>query len=92
MGFPSPYGVSFILIYKKRNFISYEEFVVSVSLRSIIHSYFLITGRVLKTDEIEFPSPYGVSFILIQKFDIGCKDKNIVSVSLRSIIHSYLEL
>ena len=41
--------------------------LVSVSLRSIIHSYKFIkisTYKVLK----KFPSPYGVSFILIMNF------------------------
>ncbi|EFG29100.1 hypothetical protein HMPREF0400_00664 [Fusobacterium periodonticum 1_1_41FAA] len=42
---------------------------------------------------IEFPSPYGVSFILMKDFEISsaqaCRN---VSVSLWSIIHSYLML
>ena len=40
----------------------------------------------------EFPSPYGVSFILIKKY-LFCIEKieDIVSVSLRSIIHSYFK-
>ena len=37
--FPSPYGVSFILIYILLYIISLALFSVSVSLRSIIHSY-----------------------------------------------------
>ena len=36
--FPSPYGVSFILIFKS-SFVYFISFIVSVSLRSIIHSY-----------------------------------------------------
>ena len=36
---------------------------VSVSLRSIIHSYVNINGK--QVANAEFPSPYGVSFILI---------------------------
>ena len=89
--FPSPYRVSFILIYNTRmvNHIRcYSS--VSVSLWSIIHSYLRITlctlnllfssdfrlftelysflpKRILRVndDSIEFPSPCGVSFILI---------------------------
>ena len=37
--FPSPYGVSFILIQKKQDFLGNFQKDVSVSLRSIIHSY-----------------------------------------------------
>ena len=40
---------------------------------------------------IKFPSPYGVSFILMQlvRFMLGVLEGTKVSVSLRSIIHSY---
>ena len=41
-----------------------REMAISVSLRSIIHSY----GKKLFSenfDTIDFPSPYGVSFIFI---------------------------
>ena len=63
-GFPSPYGVSFILIdrMRKANETNYQ--FVSVSLRSIIHSYIMV----IYTDNAiykVFPSPYGVSFILM---------------------------
>ena len=67
-----------------------EVYKVSVSLRSIIHSYqhvcFILSLRC-----IWFPSPYGVLFILIRIRGIvlGYDGSNIVSVSLRSIIHSY---
>ena len=37
--FPSPYGVSFILIYKDKKEDATVIASVSVSLRSIIHSY-----------------------------------------------------
>ena len=41
--FPSPYGVSFILIGKSYNINKKEIlFQVSVSLRSIIHSYLML--------------------------------------------------
>ena len=91
--FPSPYGVSFILIKFKSNSIEvkllgfrllteYHSFLfekicyntirelgrevcVSVSLRSIIHSYNL-TFKLYPFTSITFPSPYGVSFILIR--------------------------
>ena len=111
--FPSPYGVSFILIYYFTNFLYLVFIKVSVSLWSIIHSYqyillflfsFYYRFRLLmeyhsflyndtffniEIDGYEFPSPYGVSFILI----IICILKSgyiyRVSVSLWSIIHSY---
>ena len=92
--FPSPYGVSFILMIIRWKFVYLQEkefpspygviFIltrcgiyiftnipiskVSVSLRSIIHSYtwnddyFYIDGY-----GNLFPSPYGVSFILIRR-------------------------
>ena len=65
--FPSPYEVLFILI--KSTFINKRKITnwVSVSLWSIIHSYGaqqLATYRMQK--DSMFPSPYGVSFILIQ--------------------------
>ena len=40
MRFPSPYGVSFILIYRKSMKDFQLKAFVSVSLRSIIHSYY----------------------------------------------------
>ena len=89
--FPSPYGVSFILIliitllvagycYGFRLLTEYHSFL------SVYYDRVIIIYRFLK-----FPSPYGVSFILI--FDIPASMQrcfHIVSVSLRSIIHSYL--
>ena len=39
----------------------------------------------------EFPSPYGVSFILTSDLNVNTKHKH-VSVSLWSIIHSYEDL
>ena len=41
--------------------------LVSVSLRSIIHSYELGKEVYYNFNYGEFPSPYGVSFILINK-------------------------
>ena len=85
--FPSPYGVSFILIITRRviNMLTmrfrllteYHSFLfqrlgcynqyskkVSVSLRSIIHSYFHTSSLLFLIIPL-FPSPYGVSFILM---------------------------
>ena len=63
--------------------------VVSVSLRSYIHSYLLWILRGTKAQE-EFPSPYRVSFILIicGRY-LFVYWFSWVSVSLQSIIHSY---
>ena len=63
--FPSPYGVSFILILSKNEWLIFGGYCVSVSLRSIIHSYILYTTDYPKNCTFGFPSPYGVSFILI---------------------------
>ena len=89
--FPSPYGVSFILIISIAIvvYIFLIKKWVSVSLRSIIHSYFIKDIKEV-TEYIQFPSPYGVSFILIQWYKALYPRKIYkVSVSLRSIIHSY---
>lgn len=89
--FPSPYEVLFILI--KSTFINKRKITnwVSVSLWSIIHSYGaqqLATYRMQK--DSMFPSPCGVSFILICFLKIiRIHTSTEVSVSLRSIIHSY---
>ena len=64
---------------------------VSVSLRSIIHSY-LKCQKSNGVEKLEFPSPYGVSFILIKKDKKETKKSKKVSVSLRSIIHSYIQI
>ena len=62
--FPSPYGVSFILMYDILDYQKEIEDFVSVSLRSIVHSY---------NSSLSFPLSFSTS----------------VSVSLRSIVHSY---
>ena len=49
--------------------------VVSVSLRSYIHSYLLWILRGTKAQE-EFPSPYGVSFILMSEMIDNSRKKN----------------
>ena len=65
--FPSPYGVSFILIEEVFNGgMLCAVYKVSVSLRSIIHSYSINFFLYIKYyTKIAFPSPYGVSFILM---------------------------
>ena len=91
MAFPSPCGVSFILIESYTTlYTSNNRCIVSVSLRSIIHSYlkvcyhckcqggmstsfrllaeyhsFLYDALPIGIVPYEFPSPCGVSFILI---------------------------
>ena len=89
--FPSPYGVSFILIIAPSTEEAQNDIFVSVSLRSIIHSYVILSFSNGVNIVIRFPSPYGVSFILINMFlNKTCKElEKFVSVSLRSIIHSY---
>ena len=92
--FPSPYGVSFILIGRRIRILLLKKGTVSVSLRSIIHSYYIggwldtadtnVSFRLLTEYhsflfivnvkvvcplvQKQFPSPYGVSFILILAF------------------------
>ena len=72
--FPSPYGVSFILMSTKDTDILVQEAIVSVSLRSIVHSYTKSSSIVSHVIGSMFPSPYGVSFILIDIGDDGWDD------------------
>ena len=74
------------------NLQNHKIYFVSVSLRSIIHSY---KEKIMKSINVTtgmFPSPYGVSFIHSYYFFyfilivLFCQW---VSVSLRSYIHSY---
>ena len=60
--FPSPYGVSFILIKNVKCIKSRDR--VSVSLWSIIHSYRSKMKKLLNVSNHVFPSPYRVIFIL----------------------------
>ena len=90
-GFPSPYRVSFIPIciywYYQWNY----KFLC-FRLLTEYHSFlFTKETALMKFLMNTFPSPYGVSFILIINFyqDIENDKIIIVSVSLRSIIHSY---
>ena len=43
----------------------FQQLGVSVSLRSIIHSYFMEVVKCQTSEKTGFPSPYGVSFILM---------------------------
>ena len=87
--FPSPYGVSFILIFKQNLQALLEK--VGFRLLTEYHSFLFIdkfNGYTL-ISELQFPSPYGVSFILILLYKYLEQQLHSVSVSLRSIIHSY---
>ena len=64
--FPSPYGVSFILISSRKKNAKFDE--VDVEFPSPYGvSFILIIGTYDECYEYaeKFPSPYGVSFILI---------------------------
>ena len=62
---------------------------VSVSLRSIIHSYRNVFNLIYDED-VKFPSPYGVSFILM-KIDWSCnKFTTIFRFRLLTEYHSFL--
>ena len=87
--FPSPYGVSSILIRQYLYRESKKENQVSVFLWSIIHSYYSERVETICT-ELEFPSPYEVIFILTEFYGVNSTIQNQhVSVSLQSYIHSY---
>ena len=66
--FPSPYGVIFILTFKTCN----SECIYRIRFRLLTeyHSFLFITHEWLITFDVipAFPSPYGVSFILIISF------------------------
>ena len=93
--FPSPYGVSFILISVYHGPSSRGN-ASSFRLLMEYHSFLLKETLAIdqKLAKVEFPSPYGVSFILIYNTrmvnHIRCYSS--VSVSLWSIIHSYLRI
>ena len=65
--------------------------IVSVSLRSIIHSYYMNSNFLFQDLRFgKFPSPYGVSFILISIAKSNAILKIIrISVFLWSYIHFY---
>ena len=73
--FPSPYGVSLILILI--TYLIYSTWsceLVSVSLRSITHSYAHYRLCMKNGKALGFPSPYGVLFILIMYAKATFKD------------------
>ena len=43
------------------------EYIFSFRLLTEYHSFLLKSGNVIELEGDEFPSPYGVSFILIRK-------------------------
>ena len=67
--FPSPYGVSFILINERLKLKAFKSLLKFPSPYGV--SFILIYGMKAKTigswDNKTFPSPYGVSFILMSK-------------------------
>ena len=62
---------------------------VSVSLRSIVHSY-TNGGISLNASFLMFPSPYGVSFILILMKPIAYVSSKLVSFRLLTEYRSFL--
>ena len=63
--FPSPYGVSFILILANSDFISDKYEFPSPYGVSFILIFKIKMSFNSRKDVLKFPSPYGVSFILI---------------------------
>ena len=87
--FPSPYGVSFILISKTYEMYDEISKYISVSLRSIIHSYIeQINLSLLDTMYFRLLAEYH-SFLWLKIESLESYLK-LVSVSLRSYIHSYV--
>ena len=68
---------------------------ISLSFRLLTeyYSFLLSDSYEIETfGTVEFPSPYGVLFILIYHEMLSKEYSNVwISVSLRSIIHSYYE-
>ena len=62
IGFPSPYGVSFIFTIQRYNYN--KESKKSFRLLMEYHSFLLMERYIQMTDNEVFLSPYGVSFIL----------------------------
>ena len=87
---PSPYGVLFILMEIGAFCLNDENFVkVSVSLRSIIHSYAIDELPSWNQRVAKFPSPYGVLFILIILVSRGSV-KVVKDFHLLTEYHSFL--
>ena len=66
--FPSPYGVSFILIKAKMINQSLKKWTFGFRLLMEYHSFLFKETNYHRSNRFitKFPSPYGVSFILIQ--------------------------
>ena len=87
--FPSPYGVSFILMIFIKILQNLKPFI-SVSLRSIIHSYLRSSWvRIQKLSHFRLLTEYH-SFLCDASDLLQYNHCNIISVSLRSYIHSYI--
>ena len=91
--FPSPYGVSFILILSDNDINCYCE-EASFRLLTEYHSFLCCKMLNIKENGIigEFPSPYGVSFILILKELKKFLDENMIYSGFRLLTeyHSFL--
>ena len=77
-------------LFEPRRCLTVNQWViVSVSLRSIIHSY-VITKKVnIKKITVKFPSPYGVSFILIYQIILR-EQRHQISFRLLTELYSFL--
>ena len=65
--FPSPCGVSFILMKRYRNYLEKFNRMVSFRLLTELYSFLFIIPQYINTVGSDmFPSPYGVSFIIIK--------------------------
>ena len=71
------------------NFNIFHGFKISVSLRSIIHSYYYKDVLYNFLTSL-FPSPYGVSFILIQMLYFWLVDNGYINFRLLTEYHSFL--
>ena len=89
LSFPSPCGVSFILIsalYKFGKNLA-KEFPSPYGVSFIL----IIEAEIYVRDGIMFPSPYGVSFILIRTLTNEYKaDKTALCFCLLAEYHSFL--
>ena len=88
--FPSPYGVSFILIIYSFNILNNLENLQFPSPYGV--SFILISSiYILNKKVVKFPSPYGVSFILMNAAP-RYQDKREIKFSFRLLTeyHSFL--
>ena len=65
MGFPSPYGVSFILIVIDESIFTMEYITRFPSPYGVSFILIQLEIKMLDSTIVVFPSPYGVSFILM---------------------------